>query len=160
MHRVTRAGELNALLFRLTATRGGPWAAASATAIRIAAGGIFIVFGIGKFTDHATEAASFDKYGLPAPGAFAYAIGVVEIVFGILLALGLGTRIAALVLAGDMVGAIVTAGRVEGGAINLVLAPALLVGMVAVLWIGPGRWALDRRAAGAMARSGACSATS
>jgi putative oxidoreductase len=156
VHGGTRRSELSYLLRRLTATRGGPWAAASAFAIRIAAGGIFLVFGLGKFTDHASEAASFDSYGLPAPGAFAYAIGVVEIGFGILLAAGLGTRLAAMVLAGDMVGAIVTAGRVEGGAINLVLAPALLAGMLALVWIGPGRWALDH----ALARSGAWSATS
>jgi putative oxidoreductase len=148
VHGGTRRSELIALL---TATRGGRWAAASAFAIRIAAGGIFLVFGIYKFTDHAHETSSFETYGLPAPGQFAYAIGVVEILFGILLAFGLGTRLAALVLAGDMVAAIVTAGRVEGGAINLVLAPALLVGMLALVWIGPGRWALDGR----MTRSGA-----
>jgi putative oxidoreductase len=155
VHGGTRRSELIALVSRLTATRGGPWAAATAFAIRIAAGGIFIVFGIGKFTDHAKETASFELYGLPAPGAFAYAIGAVEIVFGILLALGLGTRIAALALGGDMLGAIVTAGRVEGGAINLVLAPALLVGMLALLWVGSGRWALDQR----LTESGAWSAT-
>jgi putative oxidoreductase len=72
---------------------------------------------------------------------------VVEIVGGLLLLLGLATRPAALMLAGDMVGAIVTAGRVEGGAINLGLAPALLLGMLVLLWIGPGRWALDGRLA-------------
>ncbi|HEX9416821.1 MAG TPA: DoxX family protein [Gaiellaceae bacterium] len=152
MHHLTRPGELAALL---TETRGGLRAAASAFAIRIAAGGIFLVFGIGKFTDHSKETDSFDSYGLPFPGEFAYTIGVVEIVFGILLVLGLGTRLAALALAGDMVGAIVTAGRVEGGAINLVLAPALLAGMLALLWIGPGRWSLDRR----LTESGAWSAT-
>jgi uncharacterized membrane protein YphA (DoxX/SURF4 family) len=78
---------------------------------------------------------------------FAYAIGVLEVVAGALLVLGLLTRPAAAVLAGDMLGAIVTAGRVEGGAINLVLAPALLISMLALLWTGPGRWALDGRLA-------------
>jgi uncharacterized membrane protein YphA (DoxX/SURF4 family) len=59
-----------------------------------------------------------------------------------------------------VVGAIVTAGRVEGGAINLGLAPALLAGMVALLWIGPGRWALDSSVARALERSRAWPATS
>ena len=62
---------------------------------------------------------------------------------GALLIAGLLTRPAAALLAGDMVGAIVTAGRVEGGAINLVLAPSLLVAMLFLLWAGPGRWAVD-----------------
>ena len=73
---------------------------------------------------------------------------MLEVVGGVLLIVGLLTRAAAALLAGDMVGAIVTAGRVEGGAINLGLAPALLVGMLFLLWAGPGRWAADSRVAG------------
>jgi uncharacterized membrane protein YphA (DoxX/SURF4 family) len=111
------------------------------------AGSIFLVFGIYKFTDHARETRSFDAYGLPSPGLFAYAVGVLEVVGGALLLAGLLTRPAAALLAGDMVGAVVTAGRVEGGAINLALAPALLVAMLFLLWAGPGRWAVDSRLA-------------
>src|SRR5689334_18012832 len=96
--------------------------------VRIVSGAIFVVFGVYKFTDHAHETASFTTYGLPSPSAFAYAVGVLEIVGGGLLVVGFLTRVAAAMLAGDMVGAIATAGPVEGGAINLVLAPALLVG--------------------------------
>ncbi len=55
-----------------------------------------------------------------------------------LLIAGLLTRPAAALLAGDMVGAIVTAGRVEGGAINLVLAPTLLVAMLVPALGGAG----------------------
>ena len=124
-------------------------------ALRIVSGAIFLIFGIAKFTDHGHETESFDTYGLPSPSLFAYAIGVLEVVAGALLLAGLMTRPAAALLAGDMVGAIVTAGRVEGGAINLGLAPALLVGMLVLLWIGPGRWALDNR----LARSRAWSRT-
>ena len=40
-----------------------------ATGIRLAAGVIFISFGTGKFTDHASEAASFVHYGVPLAGA-------------------------------------------------------------------------------------------
>ncbi len=42
-----------------------------------------------------------------------------------------------------LIGAIATAGRVEGGAFNLGLAPALLVVMLLLLWVGSGRPALD-----------------
>ena len=87
--------------------------------------------------------ASLDSYGLPFPGEFTYAIGVVEVGGGLLLALGAVTRLAALGLAGDMVGAIATAGVVEGGPIHLGLAPALLTAMLFLVWAGAGAFALD-----------------
>ena len=58
------------------------------TAIRWAAGAVFVVFGAGKFVDHASELASFRQYALPAPGVFVYAIGLLELVGGLLLARG------------------------------------------------------------------------
>jgi putative oxidoreductase len=112
---------------------------------RVVSGGIFFVFGLGKFTDHAKETASFETYGLPAPEVFVYAIGTLEIVSGLLLVAGLATRLVAPALAGNMLGAIVTAGRVEGGAINLGLAPALLVVMLVLTWTGAGRFSADER---------------
>jgi putative oxidoreductase len=112
-------------------------------ALRLASGSIFLGFGVGKFSHHTKESASFSSYGLPFPDEFVYAIGATELVFGGLLILGLLTRLAALALAGDMIGAIVTAGRVDGGAINLGLAPALLVVMLVLLWAGPGRVSID-----------------
>ena len=94
---------------------------------------------------HGAESAALDRYGLPFPEAFTYGVGVVELVGGAMLILGLGTRVAALALAADMVGAIATAGRIEGGPVHLGLAPALLVMMLLVLWIGPGDRSLDGR---------------
>jgi putative oxidoreductase len=61
------------------------------------------------------------------------------------LVLGLLTRLAALFLAGDMIGAISTAGRVEGGSFNLGIAPTLFVAMLFLLWAGPGLLAFDNR---------------
>jgi putative oxidoreductase len=101
--------------------------------LRIAAGVVFVVFGIGKFSQHATEVDSFRTYGLPAPDAFVYAIGALEIVGGLMLIAGLLTRLAALALAGDMVGAIVVSGIEEGEIVSLTLAPALLVTMLVLL---------------------------
>ena len=111
--------------------------------VRVAVGAVLIGFGLSKFTQHAAEAASFDRYGLPDPSTFAYLIGVVELGLGALLVVGLATRFAALGLAGNMVGAIATGGRVDGGLVNLVLAPALLVAMVALVRTGAGGWSLD-----------------
>ena len=125
--------------------RSGPQALAAFSG-RLAAGWVFIAFGAGKFTSHASEVRSFRDYGLPAPDAFVYAIGVIEVVGGVLLMAGLATRVAALVLAGDMVGAIVLDGIIEGAALSLTLAPALLLVMLFLLWAGPGSHAIDHRA--------------
>jgi putative oxidoreductase len=123
--------------------RHGRWAAV-ALAARLVAGAVFIGFGIVKFTRHASEVASFQAYGLPAPDAFVYAIGVVEVIGGALLVAGLATRLAALVMAGDMVGAIVVSGIGLGEPVSLTLAPALLILMILLLWLGPGSAAVDR----------------
>jgi putative oxidoreductase len=104
--------------------------------VRLAAGLVFVVFGAGKFVNHGSEVDSFRTYGLPWPDAFVYAIGVVEVAGGLLLIAGLATRVAALVLAGDMVGAIVASGIRKGELISLTLAPALLAGMAFLLWAG------------------------
>jgi putative oxidoreductase len=120
-----------------------PAASAVATVVRLAAGAILIGFGQSKFVHHAKEVRSFDRYGLPAPEVFTYAIGTAELVGGILLVVGLMTRLVALGLAGNMVGAVATGGRVDGGFVNLGLAPTLLVAMLFLVWAGAGRFALD-----------------
>ena len=122
----------------------GPRAVAALVA-RVVGGGVFVVFGVGKFTQHASEVASFQDYGLPAPDAFVYVIGVVEVVGGLLLVLGFLTRPAALVLAGDMVAAIIVSGIALGEIISLTVAPAELAVCLYLLWTGPGMLALDRR---------------
>ena len=117
----------------------------AALAARLLAGAVFLGFSVGKFVRHGAEAAALDRYGLPFPDASTYAVGVIELAGGAMLVLGLGTRPAALALACDMLGAITTAGRIEGGPVHLGLAPALLVMMLLVIWIGPGDRSLDRR---------------
>jgi putative oxidoreductase len=111
--------------------------------VRIVAGALFIGFGQSKFVHHAREARAFDRYGLPDPTVFAYATGALELALGSALLLGLLTRLAALGLAGNMVGAIATGGRVDGGFVNLGLAPILLVAMLFLVWAGGGAWSLD-----------------
>jgi putative oxidoreductase len=110
--------------------------------LRLLSGGVFVVFGAGKFVNHASELASFKTYGLPAPAAFVIVIGLVELAGGLLLMVGLLTRPAALVLAGDMIGAIVVSGIAKGELVSLTLAPAELVVMIVLLWTGPGRLSL------------------
>lgn len=103
-------------------------------ALRVISGGVFVVFGVGKFVNHAAELASFKSYGLPVPGLFVIAIGVIELVGGALLIFGRFLRSTALVLAGDMVGAIIISGVANGEIISLTVAPALLIAMIVQLW--------------------------
>lgn len=106
--------------------------------LRVVSGGVFVVFGVGKFVNHTSELASFKTYGLPAPDVFVLVIGAIEVIGGLLLIVGMLTRPAAAVLAGDMVGAIIVSGIARGEAISLTLAPAELVAMLVLLWTGPG----------------------
>jgi putative oxidoreductase len=122
-----------------------PAAALPAFVVRVVAGGIFVAFGQSKFVHHARESRAFDRYGLPGPDAFVYATGTLELALGVALLLGLLTRLTALGLVGNMVGAIATGGRVDGGFVNLGLAPLLLVAMLFLVWAGGGRFALDDR---------------
>jgi putative oxidoreductase len=110
--------------------------------LRLASGGVFIAFGAGKFVNHASELASFKAYGLPAPETFVIVIGVVELIGGLAVVGGVLTRPVALVLAGDMVGAIVVSGIAKGELISLTLAPAELGAMLVLLWTGSGACSL------------------
>jgi uncharacterized membrane protein YphA (DoxX/SURF4 family) len=111
-------------------------------AVRWTAAIVFVGFGAAKFANHTFELVSFRQYGLPLPDAFVYAIGVLELGGGLLLASGVLVRLAALVLAGDMVGAIIVSGVAKGELISLVLAPAELVAMLVLLWAGSGAHSL------------------
>jgi putative oxidoreductase len=125
-----------------TRTHGaGAWATAL---VRVVTGVLFVLFSLGKFVDHAHESADFDHYGVPAPEVATYLVGALELLGGLLLLVGLFTRPAALLLALNLVGAIATAGRVDGGTFHLGVAPAMLVAMLFLVWAGSGRLALDR----------------
>ncbi len=45
---------------------------------RVAGGAMFTVFGVWKFTKHASGLASFNTYHPPAPDTFVYLTGVIE----------------------------------------------------------------------------------
>jgi putative oxidoreductase len=113
--------------------------------LRVLSGLFLVSTGIGKFTDHAKEVADFRGYEVPWPEVAVPAVGVIEVVGGALLVIGLLVRPAAFVLACNMIGALATAGRVEGGSFHLVYAPVLLVVMLFLVWSGAGRCSLDER---------------
>jgi putative oxidoreductase len=127
----------------------GAWATA---AVRVATGVLFVLFSTGKFADHMTEAADFERYGLPWPEGAVYLAGTIELLGGLLLVVGLATRLAALALAGNLVVAIATAGRVDGGSFHLGVGPTILVAMLFLVWAGAGAVSLDERLARRMGR--------
>ena len=84
--------------------------------LRVALAALFIPVGLGKFVNHDTYTERFERWGFgAAAGEVAILVGIVEVTCGLMLLLGVVPRLAALVLAGNMVGALVTAGRVDGG---------------------------------------------
>src|SRR5262249_7140447 len=130
-----------------TGTRIPPPAGRGAALTRWAAGIIFLVFGVAKFSDHAAELASFRHYPLPAPEVFVYLAGVIEIGGGPLLIIGLLTPPAAPALAAGMTRALVGSGPAPRELISPTLAPPLPGAMISVIRVGGGPWSLDRQIA-------------
>ncbi len=77
---------------------------------------------------------------------------MIEISGGLLLAIGLLTRLTALALAADMLGAIVVSGLARWETVSLTLAPMLLAAMIILIRSGAGDWSLDRHMAANMSR--------
>lgn len=110
--------------------------------LRVALAALFIPAGVGKFVNHDTYIERFERWGFgAAAGEVAILVGVVEVSCGLMLLLGVVPRLAALVLAGDMVGALLTAGRIDGGQ-DIWLPLILIAALSAVIRWGAGRWAL------------------
>jgi putative oxidoreductase len=135
------------VLHRLQTTRFSGGAAWIPTVVRIVTGLFFISTATGKFFDYSKEVDDFRGFEVPWPEVAVPAVGTLELVGGVLLVVGFLVRPVALLLALNMVGALATAGRVEGGSFHLVYGPALLVLMLFLCWAGPGRWSIDERMA-------------
>jgi putative oxidoreductase len=109
--------------------------------LRVAIGVVFIGTGVRKLSDRTTANVNFDHWGIPAPTTMVVVISVLEIVGGLLVLLGLATRLGALILCVDMLGAVATAGRVDGG-FHLVAPPVLALFCLVLVARGGGRWQL------------------
>ena len=113
----------------------GERARRSLTGARLAAGAVFVIFGLGKFLSHASELSSFETYGIPWPMVMVYLVGVLEVVGGLALLAGVAVAPVALLMAANMAVAIVVSGIGEGEVVpSLTLAPVLLIAMGLLLW--------------------------
>jgi len=130
-------------LIALLADPGPPlW---STLVLRVVVGVFFIPTGLGKLVNHDTYVERFERWGFgAAAGEVAILVGILEVACGLMLVLGILPRLAALALAGNMVGALVTAGRIDGGQ-DIWLPLVLIAALSAVVVWGAGRWALVGR---------------
>ncbi len=87
---------------------GGETAPPATILIRLAVGGVFCASGLIKFLYANQGFSRFARLGIPAPDFLANIVGGVEIAAGLLLAVGLATRLATVPLVFTMLVAIVT----------------------------------------------------
>ena len=134
--------------------------------IRLTVGGVFLSEGIQKFLyPDEVGAARFTRIGIPNADVMAPFVGVVEIICGVLILLGLTTRLAAIPLIINMLVAILSTkipillghgfwgfslrnlpyygfwGMVHEARTDL----AMLLGSLFLLIVGAGAWSLDAR---------------
>lgn len=142
-------------------TRESRNAPAATLLIRLIVGWVFIVSGVLKFLYPNQGVGRFTKLGIPAPDVLAPFVGLVEIGGGLLLVLGLLTRLATLPLIIDMIVAIassklpmltgpgpepVAAAPTTGFwafAYQARLDMTMLLSVVFLLVVGAGAWSLD-----------------
>ena len=118
--------------------------------LRLAIGGLLLLHGISKLINGIDWMVGMLE-GKGLPGVLAYGVYVGEVIAPILLLIGFRARIAALIVAFNMLFAIATAhsqeiftlGKSGGWGIEL---PALfLLGAIAIFFLGAGRYAMSTR---------------
>lgn len=118
--------------------------------LRLTIGTVMIAHGAAKLQAGPTEVwgSIFESMGIPVPIFLAWTVTLIEGIGGILLIVGLFTRIAALLFSGIMLNAIFlvsidlglrSSANSPGADLNL----ALMAGALALAFIGPGKIALD-----------------
>lgn len=115
-------------------------------ALRVVVGVTFVLHGSDKLANLAEAEQFFASLGIPAPDLMAPIIGLTETAGGLLLIVGLATPLAGVVLAGDMLVALVTAHIGNGffvsdGGFELVL--LLGSASLALVLAGAGRFSVD-----------------
>lgn len=119
--------------------------------LRLLVGWVFATEGIQKFLYPATLGAGrFEKIGIPAPYFLAPFVGAIEIIFGVLLILGLWTALATIPLIINISVAIFTTKvpifmqhgfwvAIHEGRTDL----CMLLGLIAIILLGTGSISLD-----------------
>jgi uncharacterized membrane protein YphA (DoxX/SURF4 family) len=125
--------------------------AAAIILVRLAVGAVFLSEGIQKFlSPQELGVGRFTTIGIPAPHLMAPFVGGVEIACGVLLLIGLFTRLAAVPLLVDMMVAIATTKipiLLKSGVWSMAHEArtdwTMFLGSLFLLLMGPGQWSLD-----------------
>lgn len=120
---------------------------------RVALVVLFIMSGVDKLMDPSGLSGMLAGKGFPMPTALAYAAGLVEVVFGVLVAVGWQTRIAAFALVAFTVVATLIAHQywtMTGPAryanyLAFWKNVAMIGGLMMLMAGGAGRYSVDRR---------------
>jgi putative oxidoreductase len=125
-------------------------------AVRVLGGAVMAAHGWQKLQGGpANFGQALAGLGVPLPTLMAYLVTFVELIGGILLIVGLLSRLAALLLTIDLVMAIVLVkvnigllSPTDGSGVGAELDLALIGGFLVVLLAGPGRLSVDHQALG------------
>lgn len=123
----------------------------SPLALRLVFGILFLIHGFSKFTQLAGIEQFFTKIGLP-PGIVPF-VALVEIIGGISLLVGFGSRIFSFILAIDMLVAIFTAKLSMGFVGGYEFELSLTAGLVSIILSGPGAFSLNLKSTGSSSNS-------
>ena len=144
------------LLIRLSSSLQSPFL----LAVRLFWGWQFTQTGWGKLSDMSKVVGYFTDLGIPAPAFNAYFVSALEFGGGLLLILGVGTRLIALPLVIDMIVAYITADR--EALFSIFSSPDkftgaapynFLIASLILLIFGPGKFSVDALLAKRMGRS-------
>ena len=112
---------------------------------------LFVLHGVQKLTSLDATTQFFASVGVPAPGLTAMAVGTIELLGGLAVLLGIGTRYAGVLLAFVMLGAIATTdvaavlnAGLPMGLLNMDLEWIYLFATIAIVLMGPGHYSLER----------------
>lgn len=133
-------------LFRRLRTTGDRAYFMGPLLVRLTLGVVFIGTGWGKLQSLPDVSAFFASLHIPAPGFHARLVAITELVGGILMLVGLGTRLVSLPLAFTMLVAILTAKRDQVDGVISLLGFEEWSYLVMFLWLavaGAGAISLD-----------------
>jgi putative oxidoreductase len=119
-------------------------------AVRLYWGWQFHTTGMGKLHDLGKVTDFFTSLGIPAPGPTAVFIATLEFVGGLLLILGLGSRLVALLMTGNMLVAFFAADREalfsifsDPDKLYAATPYTFLFASLIILFFGPGKLSID-----------------